>query len=91
MLLVDPHDDHDDFQAWSLITSDGVGILCVSTLRQFASHLNTVDGDGRVVATAVAVAMPDVVVLRKLLSTFPDSAAAAGFDGVRAVVFLEYS
>ena len=51
----------------------------------------TVVGDGRVVATAVAVAMPDVVVLRKLLPTLPDSAAAAGVDGVRAVVFLEHS
>ena len=39
MLLVDPDDDHDDFQAWSLITSDGVGVLCVSIVWQFASHL----------------------------------------------------
>ena len=48
-------------------------------------------GDGRVVAAAVAVAVPDVVVLRKLLPTLPDSAAAAGVDGVRAVGFLEHS
>ena len=48
-------------------------------------------GDGRVVAAAVAVAVPDVVVLRKLLPTLPDSAAATGVDVVRAVGFLEHS
>ena len=48
-------------------------------------------GDGRAVASAVAVAVPDVVVLRKLLPTLPDSAAAAGVDVVRAVGFLEHS
>ena len=48
-------------------------------------------GDGRVVAATVAVAVLDVVVLRKLLSTLRDSAAAAGVDGVRAVGFLEHS
>ena len=47
--------------------------------------------DGRAVAAAVAVAVPDVVVLRKLLPTLPDSAAAAGVDVVGAVEFLEYS
>ena len=52
---------------------------------------DAVVGDGRVVAAAVAVAVPDVVVLRKLLPTFPDSATAAGVDGVRVVVFLEHS
>ena len=46
---------------------------------------------GRVVAAAIAVAVPDVVVVRKLLPTLPDSAAAAGVDGVRAVGFLEHS
>ena len=51
----------------------------------------TVVGDGRVVAATVAVAVPDVVVLRKLLPTLPDSAAAAGVDGVRAVGFLQHS
>ena len=39
MLLVDLHDDHGDFQAWPLITSDGVGVLCVSIVWQVASHL----------------------------------------------------
>ena len=48
-------------------------------------------GDRRVFAAAVAVAVPDVVVLRKLLPTLPDSAAAAGVDGVRAVGFLGHS
>ena len=48
-------------------------------------------GDGRVVAAAVAVAVLDVVVPWKLLPTLPDSAAAAGVDGVRAVGFLEHS
>ena len=48
-------------------------------------------GDGGVVAAAVAVAVLDVVVLRKLLPTLPDSAAVAGVDGVRAVGFLEHS
>ena len=38
--------------------------------------------DGRVVAAAVAVAVLGVVVPRKLLPTLPDSAAAAGVDGV---------
>ena len=36
---LDPHDDHDDFQAWPLITSGGVGVLCVSIVWQFVSHL----------------------------------------------------
>ena len=48
-------------------------------------------GDGRVVAAAVAVAVLDVVVLRKLLPTLSDSAAAADVDGIRAVGFLEHS
>ena len=39
MPLVDPHDDHDDFQAWSLITSGGVGVPCVSIVWQFASQM----------------------------------------------------
>ena len=39
--------------------------------------------DGRVVAAAVAVAVLDVVVPWKLLPNLPDSAAAAGVDGVR--------
>ena len=39
--------------------------------------------DGRAVAAAVAVAVLDVVVPRKLLPNLPDSAAAAGVDGVR--------
>ena len=38
-------------------------------------------GDGRVVAAAVAVAVPDVVVLRKLLLTLPDSAAGRCWCG----------
>ena len=48
-------------------------------------------GDGRVVAAAVAVAVLDDVVPWKLLPTLPDSDAAAGVDGVRAVGFLEHS
>ena len=48
-------------------------------------------GDGRVVAAAVAVDVPDIVVLWKLLPALPDSAAAAGVDGVRVVGFLEHS
>ena len=36
---LDPHDGHDDFQAWSLIISGGVGVLFVSIVRQFVSHL----------------------------------------------------
>ena len=48
-------------------------------------------GDARVVAAVVAVAVPDVMVLRKLLPTLSDSAAAAGVDEVRAVGFLEHS
>ena len=48
-------------------------------------------GDGRVVAAAAAVAVLDVVVPWKLLPTLPDSAAAAGVKGVRAVGFLEHS
>ena len=51
----------------------------------------TVVGDGRVAAAAVAVAVLDVVVPWKLVPTLPDSAAAAGVDGVRAVGFLEHS
>ena len=48
--------------------------------------------DDRLVAAAVvAVAVLYVVVLWKLLPTLPDSAAAAGVDGVRAVGFLEHS
>ena len=42
-------------------------------------------GNGRVVAAAVAVAMPDVVILRKLLPILPDNAAAAGVGVVGAV------
>ena len=48
-------------------------------------------GDGRVVAAAVAVAVPHVMVFRKLLPTLPDSAAAAGVGVVGAVEFLERS
>ena len=48
-------------------------------------------GDGRVVSAAVAVAVPDVVALRKLLPTLPDNAAAAGVDVVGAVELLEHS
>ena len=47
--------------------------------------------DGCVAAAAVAVAVLNVVVPWKLLLTLPDSAAAAGVDGVRAVGFLEHS
>ena len=38
---LDPHDNHDDFQAWPLIASGGVqvGELRVSIVRRFASHL----------------------------------------------------
>ena len=36
---LDPHDDHNDFQAWPLITSGGVGLIRVSITWQFASHL----------------------------------------------------
>ena len=36
---LDPHDDHDDFQAWPLITSGGVEVLRVSITWQFTSHL----------------------------------------------------
>ena len=50
--------------------------------RVVAAAVAVVD-DGRVVAAAVAVAVLDVVVPRKLLSNLPDSAAAAGVDGVR--------
>ena len=48
-------------------------------------------GDGRVVAAAVAIAVPDVMVLRKLLPTLPDSVVAAGVDVVGAVGFFEHS
>ena len=48
-------------------------------------------GDGRVVAATVAIAVPDVVVLRKLLPTLPDSAVAAGIDVVGTIGFLEHS
>ena len=48
-------------------------------------------GDRRVVAAAVAVAMPDVVVLWKLLPNLPDNAAAAGIGVVGAVEFLDHS
>ena len=48
-------------------------------------------GDGRVVAAAVAVAVLNVIVPWKLLPTLPDSAAAAGVNGIRAVGFLEHS
>ena len=48
-------------------------------------------GDRRVVAAAVAVAMPDVVVLWKLLPNLPDSAAVAGIGVVGAVEFLQHS
>ena len=48
-------------------------------------------GDGRNIAAAVDVAVPDVVVLWKLLPTIADSSAAAGVDVVRAVRFLEHS
>ena len=48
-------------------------------------------GDGYVVAAVVAVDVPDVVVLRKLLPSLPDSAAAAGVGVVGAVEFLEHS
>ena len=47
--------------------------------------------DGRAATAVVAVAVLDVVVPWKLLPTLPDSAAAAGVDGVRAVGFLEHS
>ena len=52
--------------------------------RVVAAAVAVVD-DGRVVAAAVAVAVAvlDVVVPRKLLPNLPDSAAAAGVDGVR--------
>ena len=46
--------------------------------------------DGRAVAAAVAVAVLDVAVPWKLLSTLPDSAAVAGVDGIRALGFLEH-
>ena len=45
---------------------------------------------GHVAAAGAALAVLDVVVLWKLLPTLPDSAAAAGVDGVRAVGFLEH-
>ena len=48
-------------------------------------------GDGCVVAAAVAAAVLDVVVPRKLLPTLPDSAVAAGAGGVRTIGFLEHS
>ena len=44
-----------------------------------------------VIAVAVAVAVPDVVVLRKLLPILPDSAAAPGIGVVGAVKFLEHA
>ena len=50
-----------------------------------------VDGDGCVVAAAVAVAVPDVVVFLKLLPTLPDSAAAAGVGVVGAVELFYHS
>ena len=42
-------------------------------------------GDGCVGAAAVAVAVPDVVVLQKLQPNLSDSAAVAGVGGVGAV------
>ena len=48
-------------------------------------------GDGCVVTVAVDVAGPDVVVLRKLLTTLSDSAAVAVVGVVGAIDFLEHS
>ena len=48
-------------------------------------------GDGCVVAFAVTFAVPDVVVLQKLLPNLPDSAAVEGVGGVGAEEFLEHS
>ena len=48
-------------------------------------------GDRRVFAAAVAIAVPDVVVLRRVLPILPDSAVATGVYVVGAVGFLEHS
>ena len=44
-----------------------------------------------VIAMAVAVAVPDVVVFSKMLPTLPDSAATPGIGVVGAVELLEHS